>query len=223
MALIHWWPLNGDTKDYGLNPIALTNSNVTFDNAGKIGKAALFDSDSDKLSCNNGLAEISGFSKYSMCCWIYLTAQATNHSSSFLSSGDWNSGSAQVCFGLYDWSSGYGKLLVPNKSSWDTGISLSNRIQLNAWHHFAISYDGSTTKAYIDGTYVGSYGGGGISTTESAHYYLGAATYYSGFTMKGKMNDFRIYDHALSPKEVKEISKALILHYNPDQAIRSSC
>ena len=27
------------------------------------------------------------------------------------------------------------------------------------------------------------------------------------------MNDFRIYDHALSPLEVKEISKGLILHY----------
>ena len=31
--------------------------------------------------------------------------------------------------------------------------------------------------------------------------------------LKGKMNDFRWYDHALSPLEVKEISKGLILHY----------
>ena len=41
--------------------------------------------------------------------------------------------------------------------------------------------------------------------------------YRTGETaLNGRLNDFRIYDHCLSPKEVKEISKGLVLHYKLD-------
>lgn len=45
----------------------------------------------------------------------------------------------------------------------------------------------------------------------------------------GKLNDVRIYDHCLSPKEIKEISKGLVLHYklgssiNPNMKLGSEC
>lgn len=212
MSLIHWWPLTGHFQDKaGTNNIDA--SNVTFAANGKIGKAALFDNDNDILKINN-LAELSSLNTYSMSCWIYLTNTATNHSSAFLSSGDWNTPNEQVCFGVYNYNNGYNVLLVPNASGWSTGINISsNKIQLNTWYHIVITYDGLKTNAYINGTYVGSYSGGGINTNSIGYYYLGGATYYRGFTMKGRMNDFRIYNHTLSTKEIKELSKALVLHY----------
>lgn len=214
MALIHWWPLNGDTKDYGSGNLALIGQgSIGFTNSGKIGKGASFTSDSQNLKATD-LSTLHSFTNYTLCCWVYLTATATNHSTAFLSSGDWNVAAKQVAFGLYNYSSGYQYLLVPNGSAWSGSIQLANKIQPNVWHHYAITYDGTTTKGYIDGVYVGQRNGGGISSTNVSYYYLGAATYYAGFTMKGTMNDFRIYDHALSAKEVKEISKGLVLHYN---------
>ena len=212
MSLIHWWPLNGNLNDYGTQNLTLEqNGGILFTN-GKIGKGASFTTDGQWLKSTD-LSTLVAMTNYSMCCWVYLTNTATNHSSSFLSSGNWNTAAKQVCFGLYSYSSGYGRMLVPNGTGWTGGIALSNRITLNSWHHFTIVYDGTMTRGYVDGVSVGTYAGGGISATEVSYYFLGAATYYSGFTMKGVLNDFRIYDHALSPKEVKEISKGLCLHY----------
>ena len=212
MSLIHWWPLTEDFNDkIGTNN--LTNTGVTFTSSGKIGQAALFDNDNDILRANN-LAELSALQQYSISCWVYLSSTATNHSSAFLSSGDWNTPEEQVCFGVYSYNSGYTVLLVPNGSGWSTGINISsNKILLNQWYHVTITYNGSKTDAYINGNHVGSYAGGGINSNTVGYYYLGSATYYRGFTMKGRLNDVRIYNHTLSKKEVKELSKGLVCHY----------
>lgn len=213
MSLQVWLPLNGDLKNYGLTNVSTTLSG-SFVDTGKIGKAFSSTSDSHHISLNSYMSICKNYINYSMCAWIYMTSQASNHSSSILSTGNWNGGSSQLCFAFYNYSNGYRKLLVPNKNSWIDGIDLSTPIKLNTWYHVAITYDGSITKGYINGNYVGSYEGGGITTTsENNNLFIGAATYTSGFTLKGKINDIRIYDHCLSTKEIKEISKGLVLHY----------
>lgn len=103
---------------------------------------------------------------------------------------------------------------MPNGSSWNNGINVSSPFVLNKWYHITISYDGTKTNAYVNGEYIGQYIGGGItSSSETSDLYIGRATYYDGFTIRGKINDFRIYDHCLSVKEIKELSKGLFLHY----------
>jgi hypothetical protein len=47
-------------------------------------------------------------------------------------------------------------------------------------------------------------------------------TLHPNYQLKGYLNDVRIYDHCLSPKEVKEISKGLVLHYKMDDKIATN-
>ena len=218
MSLQVWLPFNRDISNYGLysTPTRSVNSaSVTTNGGGKLGNCLSLSSDGQAVSLDSFMDVCSTYTRYSMSAWIYMSSTATNHSSSILSSGDWNSGSSQFCFGLYSYSSdGYYKILIPNRSSWSSGISLSNSIRLNTWYNICITYDGNITRGYVNGEYVGSYAGGGITpSSNSRNLYVGSATYYSGFTLKGSINDVRIYDHCLSAKEVKEISKGLNLHY----------
>jgi len=64
---------------------------------------------------------------------------------------------------------------------------------LNEWHHYVIT---------------------GVNLSSWTKFYINK--YGSGWNFAGSINDVRIYNHCLSPKEVKEISKGLILHYKLD-------
>ena len=221
MSLQVWLPLNRDISNYGLysTPTRSVNSaSVTINGGGKLGNCLSLSSDGQAVSLDSFMDVCSTYTRYSMSAWIYMSSTATNHSSSILSSGDWNSGSGQFCFGLYSYSSdGYYKILVPNRSSWSNGINLSSPIKLNTWYNICITYDGNITRGYVNGEYVGSYAGGGITpSSNSRNLYVGSATYYNGFTLKGSINDVRIYDHCLSAKEVRELSKGLVCHYKLD-------
>ena len=73
MSLIHWWPLNGNTNDYGVNNIALINNGATVNSAGKIGKCYSFSNNNMVVATS----DIISAAELSLCLWLKLS---TSHS-----------------------------------------------------------------------------------------------------------------------------------------------
>ena len=83
----------------------------------------------------------------------------------------------------------------------------------NVWEHWSIVHhsteSSSNIKFYINGILHGSYDTSHPLILQNGNIQAGNGVSVGSFAL----NDFRIYDHALSPKEVKEISEGLCLHY----------
>ena len=208
MSLRVWLPLNGTLDNQGLDDVVVTNNGATVNNSGKIGKCYSFDGSDDYISLTgNCLYNIikGGTSSFSISFWIYQ-ADSTR----------------AIIFGDYGLAGGIGfniELTTSNcvrfywNGSPDLGISQIN-VGTTTWNHVVLVYDTTHLYGYLNGNLVYTYTGAlTVKNKTSGSYYLGRDSRTGGTALNGKINDFRIYDHALSPMEVKQISQGLILHY----------
>lgn len=201
MALQVWLPLNGDLHNQGLlEDLTINSTNVSFLDNGKIGKC---------FTGHTGYFNIpyfTGKKQFSVAYWVKVnTATATDWldafrwystdgSSSYRSRNEFYTNCTKTGF----WFAG-----SPNSiNGKDTTVG--------EWHHhaFVIDYSAGTAQFYIDGVSVGAVTG--VYTTHS----LTGENFMIGENgLDASINDVRIYDNCLSPKEVKELSKGLIAHY----------
>ena len=80
----------------------------------------------------------------------------------------------------------------------------------NVWTHCCVTYNNPTVTVYINGNVLRTYS----YTCDLTDFAKETQVIH---TATGRyLNDFRVYNHCLSPKEVKEISKGLVLHYPMD-------
>lgn len=206
MSLLVWLPLNGDFKNQGLyGDINFTATGTVSDVDGKIGKAKGFAS-------SNVIAPFSFTlgSEASVCCWVYYTAFPSTSSNDWIFEVASTSSYANGVFAL----STYHKTLLTVIAGGKYDSTYTHGFSLNTWYHIAFVWKGSTAYLYINGDLKKTYtnlNGGTVTTGNKIS--LGSNVANSSTKLNGRLNDVRLYDNALSAKEVKEISKGLLFHY----------
>ena len=195
MSLLVWLPMTKDLSDQGLGGCTITNSGATLDNNGKLGKCYNFDGTDDRIL-------VSGLNQpKNITVAFWMKRNATTNTRQFMFTA-WNGITLELTTTNYVHCYTYGGGGVCDSTMTVTADS--------GWVHVAYSFEDKVGgKLYINGVLNRTTAStGSIEWSTTSGYIGNFNTYYNG-----KMNDFRIYDHVLSPREIEILSRGLVAHY----------
>jgi len=216
MALQVWLPLNGNLNNQGLKNVIATNSGAAIDSGGKIGKCYYL-SGSTSSYINTSYGTNIGTSDFSIAMWVKIPTITSGNYYAVCTSK--TAAAASSGFGIY-WNYSQKRFL------WSTANgSTSNEIWMSStvdtlvydkWIHLVMVRNSNDPKIgyfYINGVRYDLASTPTVLNITSGTKLILGKTSDNYYPIKAYYNDFRIYDHALSIKEVKELSKGLVLHY----------
>lgn len=230
MALQIWLPLTDDTHNQGVHDCAVTNYGATLVSTdGVLGGCYKFNQENPSAgtkymeleACMEDFLPDGG--SFTMSVWYKMpSTYGPLHAAGALGFGFISTSDYQKS-GLTIGVRTSGQLYIEaftNGVSIDTPIVGTNQA-FDVWNHFCVTYNKDTKIAtgYVNGTTNSNW----TITINGWSNYAGrkvriGRSRQGGWedTFPGWLNDVRIYDHCLSAKEVKELSRGLIAHYKLD-------
>lgn len=205
-----WLPFtDGTTKNQGLIQDGITTGvTPTFINDGKLGKClnqGQIDMSADTT------AKILNNQELTICFWLYVNAEkGSTTKRGMLFGNDSMRENSNRKFSLFQYPTCNDLHLSWMNDTKDKAFLaefLKGILPSYQWTHVTITYDNPTTSIYING--IKKYTCSGISNSSSFAYNT-RVVWNNAYRY---LNDFRIYNTCLSPRQVKEISKGLVCHY----------
>lgn len=217
MSLIAWWPLNGDTNNYGTLGAELQATFSPPDDDGDIfreGKIGLALYKGSLTLTGEQWKKIIG-NTISIAMWIYTRNDGTYSAGvPFFGMSGMNAPNNRK-FSMFHYNT-----KTNLHCSWQNDDSggtywschYSNFFELNKWVHLCVVQDAATNTitVYRNGEQYSKSTVSGLSSMNFKE--AGTAPIRANIDYQ-HMSDLRIYNHALSLIEVKELSKALTYHY----------
>ena len=206
-----WLPFIWGNEEFTHNQGLLHECNAMVYGPVFTGGYATFDGSDDYIELQNiNKLFVGGSTPFSVCFWLKHTATSKRG----------------VVFGNHQ--------LEGASSTFNIEVNTSNQLRFywasadpdwtpmsltyNTWEHFAFVYTGTQIKAYKNGVLISTFDKVLKTASNTGHYRLGRDYRGSsaGTPLQGCLSDFRVYNHALSNKELYDISMGLCAHYRMD-------
>ena len=204
-----WLPFtDGMIKNQGLiNDEFITSIDPTFSNDGKLGKCleqGQFDMSATMTS------KILNNQALTICFWIYVNAEEGSKGGTIFGNINTNVEFNNRKFSIFQYPTCNDLHL-----SWMNDAAnafmmtpiYKGVLPSYQWTHVTVTYHNPIMTVYING--IKKYTYSSVSNSSSFEYQT-RVVWQNAYR---KLNDFRIYNECLSPRQVKEISKGLVCHY----------
>jgi hypothetical protein len=178
----------------GQNNNALRVGGASWDNAGKYGKAIMFDgSGSLNVPYTPSLALAPAMTLEA---WIYPTAASSGFTTAIRQDRYFLYGSSDpgYCSALA------GAPLGGYYTSANNFTCATSMPPLNAWSHVAVTYDGITTTFYLNGNVVASQNSTDPMVPSTGNVTIGASQFGENFV--GKIDEVRVYNYSRTPPQI---------------------
>ena len=209
MSLIAWWKLDETSGtiayDSSVNENNGTLINTPTPVAGIIGNALSFDGGVSSEAVSFPSANFRTLPSFTWTCWIktpgFGASQIENGIGSITYAPLFGANSSgELIFYMYSGTTPY--------DITTSGVNVHD----DKWHFCCFWWDGEVMKIFADGVEEAS--GPGLQDWQyTIAGYIGRDPNSSDRYFNGLIDDVRIYDNALSQKEISELSKAKLLHY----------
>lgn len=189
----------------GVGDADLTINSTPSFGSGKIGNALISGGKAGWTA--EQTEKILNNSELSICFWVYVDAPEGDTSKREMFFG--NNDTRKFSLFQYPTCNDFHWSWKPDADTGNKGSAVLNVFPSYKWTHCAITYKNPYVNVYINGENVVSNWGQAIMNWDS----YADSTYVIHSCPYRKLNDYRVYDNCLSPREVKEISKGLVCHY----------
>ncbi|MBU0679352.1 MAG: LamG domain-containing protein, partial [Verrucomicrobia bacterium] len=203
-GLVAWWPMNegenttvGDASGNGLDGTLVGGSWVSQDVAFAGGSHLAFDGNNDAVKVtDNPLLQMA--EAFTLSLWFssdQLTVMDDYKRLLDKSTGSNGAG-------------GYGMYIKLQKDlviELNGSVLVGSKLPEGGWHHLALVADGDIKKVYLDGSLLDEFVSSARAGASSAELWLGGCPSLQDRDYAGGLDDVRIYNRALSQKEIEQL------------------